>query len=61
MKARRTLDHLMQALFQKVLHFGYQAARGAAQERGLRNDIVGIAGLHHGDRDHGRFQWIDVA
>ena len=60
-KARCTLDHFVQALFKQVLHFGHQAARSAAQYRGLRDDVVGIARLHHGNRDHSRFQRVDIA
>ena len=38
-----------------------EAARGAAQLRGLRDDVVGVAGLEHADRHHRGLQRIDVA
>ncbi len=59
---RRALDHLTDARFQKILRSpARQAARGAAQERRLRNDIVRRSGLEQADRHHSRMQRIDIA
>ena len=58
---RRSRHDLVQTLLQQVADLGREAARRAAQERCLRNDVVGIAGLKHADRDHRRLQRIDVA
>ena len=38
---RGAFHHLVQALLQEVAHLGREAARGAAQVRGLRDDVVG--------------------
>ncbi len=58
---RGAFDHLVQALLQEIAHIGRQAAGGAAQLRGLRDDVVGVAGLEHADRHHGGLQRIDIA
>ena len=48
-------------VLEQVAHLRREAARGAAQLRGLRDDVVGRAGLEHADRDHRRLQRIDIA
>src|SRR5215510_14570707 len=51
----------MELLIEQVPHFGREAAGGPAQLHGVRNDIFGIAGADHADRDNRRFEWIDIA
>ncbi len=58
---RGALDDLVQPRLQEVAHLGREAARGAAQMRGVRNDVVGRAGVEHADRNHRRLQRVDVA
>ena len=58
---RGALDHLVEALLDQVAHRRIERARGAGQLRGLRDDVVGGAGVKLRDRDHRRLQRIDVA
>ena len=61
MELRGAFDHLADALAQEFAHLRREAARGAAQHRVLRDDVVGVAGLEHADRNHCRIERIDVA
>jgi hypothetical protein len=53
--------HVSQSALHEVTHLGRQAAHGAAQERGLRDHVVGRSGLEHADRHDRRFQRVDIA
>ena len=61
MEVRSTFDHLADPLAQEFAHMRREGAVGAAQHRGLRNHVVGIAGLEGADRNHCRIERIDVA
>jgi hypothetical protein len=54
-------DYLVQTPLQEVAHLGCEAARGAAQTRGLRNHVIGRTGLKHADRNYSGAERIDVA
>src|SRR5262245_50406914 len=60
-RCRRVLHDDMELPLEQVPHFGREAAGGPAQLHGVRNDIFGIAGVDHADRDNRRFEWIDIA
>ena len=55
------LHDLAQPVLQRVAHLGQQAARGAAQGRGLRDHVVGRAGVELADRDQAGLDRIDAA
>ena len=52
---------LADAALDEIAHLGVERAHGAAELGDLRNDVEGGAGVELRDRDHRRFQRIDVA
>ncbi len=60
-QAGDALGDLDDALLQEVARFRLERARGTAQQRGLRDHVVGEAGLEQRDRDHRALERIDVA
>ena len=61
MKPRRALDHFGDPLGHEFAHLGLEGPRRAAQFCGLRDDVVGGAGLKDRDRHHRRLDRIDIA
>ena len=47
--------------FHRLLHFGLEAADGAAQQYAFRNHVPGMAGVNLRHAHHGRIAWVQVA
>ncbi|MNT17612.1 hypothetical protein D3C72_1527700 [compost metagenome] len=55
------MDQLGDARLQRVAHAAVQRAHAELERRGLRDDVVGAAGIERADGDHRHVQRIDIA